>query len=176
MHRVRAYKILFGLDALAFVLCLALLGACTSIPVEEREARRAQIDQEAEETIALLSQRDPEFSEALEQSAGYMTSLISSATVCPGCHLLKTGGRPDIIPSKGMSESPRATEVPKLAITSASFSLSIEITLAITWVSFMKSSGNKGLIGRSIKRDANISFSLGRASLLKNPPGIFPVA
>jgi hypothetical protein len=70
-----------GLKALVFVLSLALLGACTSIPVEQREGRRAEIDQEAEETIALLMKKDPEFAEALEKSAGYLTSRISSATV-----------------------------------------------------------------------------------------------
>jgi hypothetical protein len=75
------YRTSFGLKALVFVLCLALLGACTSIPVEQREDRRAKINQEADETIALLIQKDPEFAEALEQSAGYFTSRISSATV-----------------------------------------------------------------------------------------------
>jgi hypothetical protein len=66
---------------LVFVLCLGLLGACTSIPVEEREARRAEIDRDAEETIAQLIQNDPEFAGALEQSAGYFTSRISAATI-----------------------------------------------------------------------------------------------
>ena len=53
-----------------FVLFLALLGGCTSIPVEQRDERRAEIDRDAEETIAQLIQSDPEFAEALEQSAG----------------------------------------------------------------------------------------------------------
>ena len=70
-----------GLRALVVIFCLALLGACTSIPVEERDARRAEINRDAEETIALLMEQDPEFAEALEMSAGYMTSRISSATV-----------------------------------------------------------------------------------------------
>ena len=74
-------RILLGLRGLVFVLFLALLGGCTSIPVEEREDRRAQIDRDAEETIALLMEQDPEFAGALEDSAGYFTSLISSATV-----------------------------------------------------------------------------------------------
>ena len=71
----------FSLKALASVLCLALLGACTSIPVEQRDDRRAEINRDAEETIALLMEKDPEFAEALEKSAGYLTSRISSATV-----------------------------------------------------------------------------------------------
>jgi len=57
------------------------LGACTSIPVEQREDRRAEINRDAEDTIALLMEKDPEFAQALEESAGYLTSRISSATV-----------------------------------------------------------------------------------------------
>jgi hypothetical protein len=71
----------FSVKAISIVLCLALLSACTSIPIDQREARRAEIDQEAEATIALLIERNPKFTEALEQSAGYFTSRISSATV-----------------------------------------------------------------------------------------------
>jgi hypothetical protein len=81
MEEFSVHRISFGLKALAFVLSLVLLGACTSVPVEEREARRAEVDREAEETIALLTGKDPEFAEALEQSAGYFTARISSATL-----------------------------------------------------------------------------------------------
>ena len=81
MRSKRLMPVSFGLKALLIIVCLALLGACTSVPVEEREARRAEIDREAEETIAMLIERDPEFTAALEQSAGYFTSVISSATV-----------------------------------------------------------------------------------------------
>ena len=35
---------------------------------------------------------------------------------------------------------------------------------------------NRGRNGRSIKREVSVSFSLGRPSLLKKPPGIFPAA
>ena len=75
------YRPSLGLKALLFVLCLALLGGCVSIPVDQRDERRAEIDRDAKETIAQLIQNDPEFAEALEQSAGYFTSRISSATV-----------------------------------------------------------------------------------------------
>jgi hypothetical protein len=80
MHLAPVHRDALGLKALAF-LCLILLGACTSIPIEEREARRAEIDREAEETIAMLMEADPGFAESLEQSAGYFTSRISSATL-----------------------------------------------------------------------------------------------
>ena len=59
---------------------------------------------------------------------------------------------------------------------SASFSLSYEITVGKSWTSFLKSSGNKGLIGLSINREIRVSLSVGLASLLKYPPGIFPAA
>ena len=66
-----------SLMAVIFVL----LTGCTSIPVEQRDDRRAEINRDADETIALLIERNPEFVEALEESAGYLTSRISSATV-----------------------------------------------------------------------------------------------
>mgnify|MGYP001825079509 CR=1 FL=1 len=66
---------------LALSLILFLLSACTSIPLEERSARRADIVEEAAETIALLSQSEPEFQQALEVSAGYFTARVSAANV-----------------------------------------------------------------------------------------------
>ena len=67
--------------ALLFVLCLAQLSACASVPIQQRESRQAEIDRVAEETIALLIERNPEFAEALEQSAGYFTSRVTSTTI-----------------------------------------------------------------------------------------------
>ena len=81
MHRDSEHRMSFNLKALVIGLCLVMLGACASMPVEQREARRAEINREAEETIALVSQKSPEFTEALEQSAGYFTSRVSEATV-----------------------------------------------------------------------------------------------
>ena len=42
--------------------------------------------------------------------------------------------------------------------------------------SIIKSFTNSGRMGRSIRRDVRVSFSLGLASRLKNPPGILPAA
>jgi len=39
-----------------------------------------------------------------------------------------------------------------------------------------EASGNSGRIGRSINRDVSVSFSVGRPSRLKNPPGWRPAA
>ena len=46
----------------------------------------------------------------------------------------------------------------------------------ITCVSYLNDFGNNGLIGLSVNRLVNISFSEGRASRLKKPPGILPAA
>ncbi len=59
-------------------------------------------------------------------------------------------------------------------ITSGSFSLSAESTMATICVSVDQPSGNSGRSGRSISREVKISRSEGRPSRLKNPPGIFP--
>ena len=60
------------------------------------------------------------------------------------------------------------------ATISESFSWSCDNTVQVTWVSFLKSLWNNGLIGLSISLQINVSFSVGLASLLKKPPGIFP--
>ena len=41
-------------------------------------------------------------------------------------------------------------------------------TVLITWTSFLNPSSNNGLIGRSIKRDTKVAFSVGLPSLLIN--------
>jgi hypothetical protein len=77
-------------------------------------------------------------------------------------------------PLKGTPEIARAAEVPIMAGISGSISLSADITVQMTCTSFMKPLGNSGRIGRSIRREVRVSFSEGRASRLKNPPGILP--
>ena len=69
-----------------------------------------------------------------------------------------------------------ATEAPITPSTSASFSWSADRMKHAICVSYMNPSGNSGRMGRSIWRAARISFSPGRPSRLKKPPGIFPAA
>jgi len=59
---------------------------------------------------------------------------------------------------------------------SGSFSRSWLNTVQTTCVSFRKPGTNNGRIGRSISREVNVSFSDGRPSRLKKPPGILPAA
>ena len=75
-----------------------------------------------------------------------------------------------------MPEMVSAAEAPINATTSGSFSRSCVRTVQITCVSLRNPLGKSGRIGRSIKREVNVSFSLGRPSRLKKPPGILPAA
>ena len=70
-------------------------------------------------------------------------------------------------PLKGSPEIDKAAEDAIIDNISASFSLSYESTVGKTCTSFLKSSGNKGLIGLSINLDIKVSDSVGLASLLK---------
>ena len=70
----------------------------------------------------------------------------------------------------------RAAEAAIMARMSGSFSPSWASTVTITWVSFLNPGGNSGRIGRSIRREVSVSFSVGRPSRLKKPPGILPAA
>ncbi len=77
-------------------------------------------------------------------------------------------------PFQGMSEMCSAALAPVSARTSALFCLSLERTVAMICVSFLKPSGKRGRSGRSMMRQARISSSRWRASRLKKPPGILP--
>ena len=78
-------------------------------------------------------------------------------------------------PSNGTPEIVNAADAPIIAAMSGFCFLSDDITVQNICISFVKLSGNIGLIGRSINLDVNVSLSVGRASLLKKPPGILPV-
>ena len=94
-------------------------------------------------------------------------------TKAPSTRPIRT---PAIGPLKGMFEISRAADAASIAATSESFSSSTERTDATIWVSWKYFFGNRGLMERSMIREVRISFSLGRPSLLKKPPGIFPAA
>ena len=108
-----------------------------------------------------------------------------SKTQSSNCSLvgLKTKSAP-IIPTRtvaigpfqGMFETNRAADAPTPAQVSEIFSPSLCKTVIITWVSFLNDFGNKGLIGLSVSLLVKTSPSVGLASLLKKPPGIFPLA
>ena len=79
-------------------------------------------------------------------------------------------------PAKGMSEMLSAIELPSMPNTSGGISLSTESAVATTATSFKQPFGNKGRMGRSIRRDVRIALSEGLPSLFLKPPGILPTA
>ena len=69
-----------------------------------------------------------------------------------------------------------AAEAPTMATMSESLTRSCESTVQMTWVSLRNDLTKRGRSGRSIRRETRVSFSLGRPSRLKKPPGILPAA
>lgn len=65
------------------LLCMALyaLNGCTSIPIEQRADRRAQLDQSSNEMVALFIEQIPELQSAIDRSAGYFVTQVSAANV-----------------------------------------------------------------------------------------------
>ncbi len=76
----------------------------------------------------------------------------------------------------GTTEHVSAVDAPLIASTSGSFCPSADRTNTMIWVSCVKPFGKSGRIGRSIRRQVRISFSVGRPSRLNQPPGIRPAA
>ena len=60
---------------------LVLISACTSIPVEQRPQKRADINQQAQETIAALLEKEPELQSAIDSSVGYFAVQVSAVSV-----------------------------------------------------------------------------------------------
>ncbi len=103
---------------------------------------------------------------------------LSSNSAVVGLQMRDPSTRPTRTPPtgpwKGISETVRAADAPIIPRTAGSFSWSAERTVAMTWVSLWNSFGKSGRIGLSMNRETSVSRSLGRPSLLKNPPGILP--
>jgi lipid-binding SYLF domain-containing protein len=66
---------------LALLIVLFAVQACTSIPVAQRADKRAQLDRDAEETIALMLEQDPVIQQELDEAAGYFVSRVSAANL-----------------------------------------------------------------------------------------------
>ena len=77
-------------------------------------------------------------------------------------------------PLNGILEIDTAIDEPSKAVSSGELSWSTDNTVFTICTSFLKSSGNNGLSGLSIIRDANVAASVGLPSLFMNPPGILP--
>ena len=79
-------------------------------------------------------------------------------------------------PRKGTPATHTAADAPFIARIAGSFSWSAETASTISWISLRKPLGKSGRSGRSMRREVRISFSAGRPSRLKNPPGMRPPA
>ena len=76
----------------------------------------------------------------------------------------------------GTPEIVRAADAAISATISGSLTKSWDKTVHMTSTSCLNPSTNSGRMGRSINRAVSVSFSEGRASRLKKPPGILPAA
>ena len=124
---------------------------------------------------------------AVLKGGGALRSLLALALIVLGLGSLAFAGTepappattpmaPSMPMEKGTPLIVRAADVATIARMSGSFSRSCDSTVTTTWVSFLKPLTNKGRIGRSIRRETRVSFSDGRPSRLKKPPGILPAA
>ena len=83
---------------------------------------------------------------------------------------------PAIGPIKGNPAIKAAIDAPVTAKTSGGTLSSIAIVVATICTSSRNQFGNKGRMGRSIRRQIRVAFSGGRPSRRKKPPGIRPAA
>jgi hypothetical protein len=68
--------------SLVVALTAVLLGGCaTTIPVGERESVRQELNDRAEETLALLLEREPELQDAVDSAVGHFVARVSAAQV-----------------------------------------------------------------------------------------------
>ena len=81
--------------------------------------------------------------------------------------LMKPTRAPPIGPMNGAPDSVSAAEAATIATMSGSFSRSCDSTVMMTCVSQRQPSANSGRIGRSIRREVSVSFSVGPRSRLK---------
>ena len=90
--------------------------------------------------------------------------------------ILVTNARGADRPWNGAPEIASAADVPiNEGISGSTRGLS-DLTVQMTWVSAVKFFGNKGRIGRSIRREVRISFFRGRPSRRKNHRESCPAA
>ena len=99
--------------------------------------------------------------------SSWVSSISSSVGLSMYSSLLKPTRAAPIGPLKGAPEIVSAAEAATSATISGSFSMSCDSTVTMTWVSLRQPSTNNGRIGRSIRRETSVSFSVGRPSRLK---------
>lgn len=63
------------------LLLLGFLQACTTIPVDERNQIRDEVNQTAETTIAQMVANDPEIQKSLDSAVGYAVASVSATKI-----------------------------------------------------------------------------------------------
>jgi lipid-binding SYLF domain-containing protein len=63
---------------ISFALALCAASACTTIPVDQRDEIREEVNQTAEDTIARMVADDPGMQASLDKAVGYLAARISS--------------------------------------------------------------------------------------------------
>lgn len=63
------------------LLALVVLSACTTIPVDDRNKIRAEVNQTAETTIEQMVANDPAIQTALDQASGYAVASVSATKI-----------------------------------------------------------------------------------------------
>ena len=58
-----------------------MLGACTTIPIDERAVIREEINVAADETLASLVSNEPAFQREIDASVGYFVSQVSATKI-----------------------------------------------------------------------------------------------
>lgn len=62
-------------------LSILLVSACTTIPFDEREQIRDEVDKTADTTIEQLVAKDPSIQESLDQATGYAVASVSATKI-----------------------------------------------------------------------------------------------
>lgn len=70
-----SFRLLFAL------FLFVLVGACTTIPVDERNQIRDEVNQVAESTIAQMIENDPTIRESLDKAVGYAVASVSATKI-----------------------------------------------------------------------------------------------
>lgn len=71
----------FTLDIATFVLVGISICGCATLSPDDRAAKRVELDQMADATLAKLQERDPDFQELLERSIGYAVVDMAVAKI-----------------------------------------------------------------------------------------------
>ena len=151
--------------------CAAMSGVIDSWPNFKASIKSASGISSAEPSNMTMFDSLPTYTRS--RSLDSICSWVGLATNPPSMRPTRTA---PIGPANGRSLIISAAEAPLIDRMSESFSPSALSSRVWTCTSLKYPLGNSGRIGRSVTRQVRISFSDGRPSRLKKPPGKRPAA